>query len=673
MTLAGGLDAATGDRVGPPESGTMMHEAAGREKLAHVLERASLVLGFLLTAYHMVMVFGVFQESLEHYTNHLSGALLITALTAVVAALGTQHRHWMFRILVPSALAVLLVVGVIASGYIRLGLDRLEMLMTFLEPIDMVIGSMLLAAILGFTWATWGAVVTIVVSLAILYFFLGQHLWGPIAHAGYDPTFVMSYLGMGLTAGLFKWVPLSADTIFLFMVFGSLVNRIHLHQLFTELGKAIGNAVRGGIAFPAVIGSALIGTVSGNSMGNIVLTGSMTIPLMKRFGYSPSSAAAIESVASSGGQIMPPIMGLGVFIMAAFLNTPYIDTAQRGAIPALLYFLGVGVAVFFLTRSAGIRHMHLEVDWRLVGRLSPTFVVSFGVLVWLLLHRYSENYAAFYALVTMIVLSQLQGRRRPAAKEIALGLAEGGIAGAQLAVLVVAAGALAQTVEMTNFAEIAYELMAGTLFAANTLVALVVTAIFVIVLGTGMPTAIAYVLGAITMAPLLQNLGIDRFAIHFFIFYFAVFANNTPPVALNVSTAARIADAPFWPTCYQTMLLSATAFFLPFAFVYNPSLLEFPRLSWRLVVPSIVTVLATFALAVAAFGYFRVFLDFWRRCLFGLAVIAGLAYVVRVEITWLAIFAVLLVVSIASVRPARIREAVLTPSSEGSRSDTGSV
>ena len=215
-------------------------------------------------------------------------------------------------------------------------------------------------------------------------------------------------------------------------------------------------------------------------------------------------------------------------------------------------------AVFFLTRSLGIKHAVLTVDWPLAARLAPTFVISFAVLVSLLLARYSENYAAFYAIVTMLGLAALfQGRQRPSLKEVLLGLAEGGVIGAQLAVLVIAAGALAQTVEITNFSDIAYELLSRTVLGANTLIALMVAMFFVIVLGTGMPTAVAYVLGAITLAPLLQNLGLDRFAVHFFIFYFAVFANNTPPVALNVSAAARIAQAPFWSSCWHTMVLSA--------------------------------------------------------------------------------------------------------------------
>lgn len=620
-----------------------------RAGLADRLDRIALLFGLLFTIYHMVMVFGVFQESLEHYTNHLGGGLIISAVTVLAASLRTQRRGWVTRFLVPSGLAILLACGVVATGYIRLSLDRLSALSTFLAPIDMVIGAMLLLTIVVFTWALWGSVVAIVVSAAILYFFFGQHLDEPFGHFGYDPTYVMSYLGMGLTAGLFKWVPLSADTVFLFMVIGALVNRIHVHLLFMEIGKAIGNVVQGGVAFPAVVGSAMIGTVSGNSIGNVVLTGSMTIPLMKRFGYSPASAAAIEATASSGGQIMPPIMGLGVFLMAAFLNVSYIDAALRGTIPAILYFLGVGVAVFILTRSHGIKHTELSVDWWIAARLAPTFVLSFTVLIVLLLQRYSENYAAFYAIATMLVVALLiQGRHRPSLKEIVLGLAEGGIQGAQLAVLIIAAGALAQTVEVTNFSELAFQFLSGTILGTNTLIGLIVCAFFIIVLGTGMPTAVAYVLGAITVAPLLQDLGLDRFATHFFIFYFAVFANNTPPVALNVSAAAKIAQSPFWLSCWHTVVLSATAFFLPFAFIYNPALLDFPRMSWGMVVPSIVTLLATFALAVAVFGHFRIRLGYVRRGLFAIVVMMALLYVMRLEALWLAAFGVCLALGVFS-------------------------
>jgi len=283
--------------------------------------------------------------------------------------------------------------------------------------------------------------------------------------------------------------------------------------------------------------------------------------------------------------------------------------------------------------------------------LRITLVKRWGgvVLIVLLLKRYSENYAAFYAIATMLVVAVLvQGRRRPSFKEIVLGLAEGGIQGAQLAVLVIAAGALAQTVEITNFSELAFQFLSGTVLGTSTLIGLIVSAFFIIVLGTGMPTAVAYVLGAITVAPLLQDLGLDRFATHFFIFYFAVFANNTPPVALNVSAAAKIAQSPFWLSCWHTIVLSATAFFLPFAFVYNPVLLDFPHVSWAMVVPSIVTILATFALAVAVFGHLRIRLGFVRRGLFAIAVMTALLYIMRLETIWLAAFAMCLAIALSS-------------------------
>lgn len=575
------------------------------------------ILSVVFVSYHLLSAVFTFQDALGHYTTHAFGAIMIASLYLFVTGQAKDLGPVSFGIAVLGA-----ALAIAGASYLRFNIEHLQVVAPFLEQTDILFGIVFIAGCLVVGRYVWGAILPVVVIIALVYLFFGPLLPFPYGHPGNNVAYNTAILGMGQTSGALKWIPLSADTLFLIMVFGGLIQELGVYRMLMEVGKAIGNYIRGGVAIPAVIGSALIGTVTGVSMANVMITGAATIPAMKRSGYSKETAAAIESVASSGAQILPPIMGLGIFILAEFVRMPYIEVAWRGLVPALIYFAAVGAAVIIITRKQGITHKRETVNWRDVWFYGPQLLLPLIALVYLLSNRYSGTYAGSVAVVLGIVLylimpvlvGDLRGWRERFGK-VFKALASGGIAGSQVALLVVLAGMLAQIITVTNFSELS-RIFAEPLYAEFPALALVITAIFTIILGTGLPTVIAYVLGAITMVPILQGLGYSQLGSHFFVFYFAVFANITPPVALNVMIASRIAGGSFMGTAMESFRLSVPAFILPFLFLYQPSLLDFPTLSMEMLIATAIVCTATLAFLFGFFGYLFESLSRTLRVLF---------------------------------------------------------
>lgn len=575
------------------------------------------IASFSFVIYHIIGAYYIGQEAVAHYTTHVFGAIAISALS--IFFLGERYRKKNFA---TAAAIVGSILAIVAAGYLRWNIDYLQIEAPFLAPLDVAFGFALVFGCLIVTGFVWGGTLPIVVIIGLFYLLFGPLLPFPYGHPGNDLAYNAALLGMGQTSGALKWVPLSSDTLFLIMVFGGVIHRLGVYKMFMELGKAIGNYVRGGVAVPAVIGSAMIGTVTGVSIANVMITGASTIPAMIRSGFPAKTAAAIESVASSGAQILPPIMGLGIFILAEFVGQPYIEVAWKGLVPALVYFITVGVAVLLITRKNRIPHETESVNWRRVAYLGPQLLVPLFVLVYMLSQRYSGLYAGSVAVmlgVFLYIVTPILWREKVIWKrrfeDVFDALAQGGIVGAQTAVLILLAGMLAEIITITNIPALAGMLI-GPVFEHFPAIALIITAAFTILLGTGLPTVIAYVLGAITMAPILQQLGYNQIGVHFFIFYFAVFANITPPIALNVMVASRIAGCSVGGAIIESVRLSIPAFLLPFLFLYQPSLLAFPEVSWEMLWVTVVVMSSTLAFLFAFLGVYLSVLSALMRLAF---------------------------------------------------------
>jgi TRAP transporter 4TM/12TM fusion protein len=593
----------------------------------------------LLSVYMAVTIFVFLQHSPRHYATLVLAIVLLSGLLALrdVLAEGREHRGPRFWIRLALA-GLVLVGGGLSVGYIGLNADRLQIEQPFLNHRDVAVGAVFLGALLLANWFHWGGVLTSVIGAVILYFFLGHLIERPVLlkHPRYDVAFVMSYMGMNTTEGAFAYLADGVEKLYLLVIFAAVMIGCGMTGLVTELGKAVGRYVRGGAAFPAIIGSALEGMVMGAAVTNVVMSGKLTIPMMKRHGFKPEFAAAVEVAASTAGQIIPPVMGLAAFIMAAFLNIPYTTVALIAVVPAFLYMVGVTIAVLIKARADRLPTLEEPFDAALVRRLLPTFVIPVAIVVVLLLSFYSPAYAGLFGIAGAVALCPFQGRFRPRLSQFVQALREGFEVTIQLCLLFVAIGPLAQTFVTTNLAGRASSLMVH-IIPDNALVILVGAMVLTLILGMGLPTPAAYLLVALTLGHFLQQTGVKPIPAHFFIQYFAVFSAVTPPVALASLAGAKIANASFVGTSIESLKLVFPAFFVPFAFVYHPSLLEFPSVSPALALAVAGVVLVQWNASVALYGFFRRRLTLAERSAFAVACALSVVYLVRPELRFLLI------------------------------------
>ena len=603
------------------------------------------ILGFSAVIYHMLLVHVNIWDSTYHYIAHLTIILVIAALASIVDA-ANNWNAWASKLKVFLSVYAL-VIGVGSMAYYAVNAVELELAQPFISENAMIVTGFAVSAVMVLCWIHWGGIITLFTLASIVYFIWGHNIPGALGHPEYEMNFIMSYMGASLTLGMFGPIlKVSADVIFLFVIFGSLFRYTGVLPLFLELGKAVGNMVRGGAAFPAVIGSGFVGTVTGAAVANVVLTGSATIPTMKETGFRPQHAAAIEAVASTGGQIMPPIMGSAAFLMSSFLEVPYVEIMKKALIPALLFYVSAGIGVYFLIRSAGLRPPKMDVSIRLVLRTLPVFVLPMTVVIWLLVGYYSPGYAAFAGILTMIVVALLQKETRPSFPQWVEGFTEAAKVGSQLALILALVGILAQVALTTNIATKLSQTVIG-LVGVELIPILIISAIVAILLGMELPTPVAYVIMFVTVVPLMIDAGVDQFAANFFAFYFAILSTLTPPVALSVLAASRIAGCGFLEACAHSIRLSLVGYLLPFAMAFTPALLGFPDkvgvTGWTAIG---CLVLASIAGSASMYGYMLRPIGPVLRILLGACAIVGLGYVFNHATVYLMVFLGLLAVGI---------------------------
>jgi TRAP transporter 4TM/12TM fusion protein len=453
----------------------------------------------------------------------------------------------------------------------------------------------------------------VVCILALGYALAGPWLPGFLAHRGYGPERLVEHLYLS-TEGIWG-VPLgvSADFVYLFVLFGAVLETAGGGALLIALADRVAGKTRGGPAKTAAVASALMGSLSGSAVANVVTTGTFTIPLMKRAGFQPFFAGAIEAAASTGGQLMPPIMGAGAFILATWTNIPYLRVATAAIIPALLYYVALLAAIHFRAGRMGIEPSGGRGRERVADRLH--LLVPVLLIVAFLAAGRSPMRAAFWGVASALALAFVAPSTRPSRSDLRA-LVEGAGRGAvQVAAACAAAGIVVGVASLTGIGLRMSELIV-TLSHGSLLAALGLTAVGSIVLGMGLPTTAAYVVLAALGAPALVQLGVPLLAAHLFIFYFGCMSNVTPPVSLAAFAAAGIAGAPAVRTAVSAAILAMAGFLVPFMFIYGPPILldgSVAEIAW-------VTLTATagvIALASAAMGYGRRALVPWERLALG--------------------------------------------------------
>ena len=393
--------------------------------------------------------------------------------------------------------------------------------------------------------------------------------------------------------------------IVIFIIFGAFLEQTGIADFFINISNAIVGGFSGGPAKVAVVVSAMEGMVSGSSVANTVGSGSVTIPLMKKTGYKPEFAAAVEASASTGGQIMPPIMGAAAFLMADYVGVPYSDIMVRAILPAVLYFAGIFVAVHLEAQKEGLRGLKKEELPKFGPLLKQIYLLLPLVLLVYLVgtSQRSIQYAAAIAIVATIVVGLFNRANPITPKKIWQALAAGGQGMITVAAACGIAGIIAGTITMTGLANMMINGIVA-LAGNHVIIALFLTMLCCIVLGMGVPTTATYCIMAATCAPILIRMGVPTVAAHFFVFYFGIVADLTPPVALAAYAGAAIAQGNPMKTAITSTKLAIGAFIIPYVFALNPAMLFIDTTVWEVILISITSFIGIFAVSGALEGYF---------------------------------------------------------------------
>jgi len=392
--------------------------------------------------------------------------------------------------------------------------------------------------------------------------------------------------------------------IVMFIIFGAFLERTGIADFFIKIANALVGRFSGGPAKVAVVASALEGMVSGSSVANTVGSGAVTIPLMKRTGYKPEFAAAAEASASTGGQIMPPIMGAAAFLMAETVGVPYSNIVVRAILPAVLYFAGVFITVHLEAKKEGLKGLSKKELPRLKPLLKQTYLLLPLILLIYLVGTSTRSiaYAAAIAIVVAIVVSLFNKEHRITPKRLLEALAAGGQGMITVAAACGVAGIIAGIIGVTG---LAYMLFNGIVALAGNqvIIALVLTMLCCIVLGMGVPTTANYCIMAATCAPILVQMGVPMIAAHFFVFYFGIVADLTPPVALAAYAGAAIAQANSMKTAITSTKLAIGAFIVPYVFALNPAMLFIDTSVGEVILICISSLIGMFGVAASLEGY----------------------------------------------------------------------
>ena len=458
-----------------------------------------------------------------------------------------------------------------------------------------------------------GVPILIVAGCLVLYALIwglsNPTLWGKLNYS-------VRYLFYSKEGILSTPINVCSKFIVVFIIFGAFLERTGIADFFINIANAFVGGFSGGPAKVAVVASAMEVMVSGSSVANTVGSGSVTIPLMKKTGYKPEFAAAAEASASTGGQIMPPIMGAAAFLMADYVDVPYSNIVVRAILPAVLYFAGIFIAVHLEAKKEGLRGLSKEELPKIKPLLKQVYLlIPLILLVYLVgTSQRSIQYAAALAIVAAIVVSLFNKENRITPKKIFEALAAGGQGMITVAAACGVAGIIAGTITMTGLANMMINGIVA-LAGDKVIVALFLTMICCIVLGMGVPTTANYCIMAATCAPILVRMGVPQLAAHFFVFYFGIVADLTPPVALAAYAGAAIAQANPMKTALTSTKLAIGAFIVPYVFALNPAMLFIDTTAGEVILICITSLVGIFGVSASLEGYFLHHMPWYQRLL----------------------------------------------------------
>ncbi len=583
------------------------------------LARAAALVATALGLYHLVTAVAGTPVALVHRAVHFGGMSLVGYLVLAGAPdLHVRQRLWLGAAGLVSAGAALYLAVSFRGLVARVGLPTTA---------DLLVAAACVVMVLDLARRTHGWALAATALAALAYGAWGPLVPGPLGHRGYSLAEMLEFLYV-TTEGIFG-VPIqvSASYIVIFMLCSTFLERSGIVRLFSDLAFAVAGRTRGGVAKVAVLSSALMGTINGSGLANVTTTGAITIPLMRRSGFEPHYAAAVEATASMGGQIMPPVMGVAAFLMAERLGIPYARVALAAIVPALLYFFATGVQIhLYAARRSMASATAAPRAISDILRADGYLLLPIAVLVAVMMAGYSPVYAAVSSIGASLGLSWAaaagvaasreggwQDRWRVFTQEVAArGATAGGILqsierGVRNAVgVAVACAVVGIIIGIITLTGAGLKLSGAIIGAAGGRLAptLVLTMLACFVLGMGLPTIPTYIITSTMAAPALTRLGVDQLAADFFVMYFGVLANLTPPVALAAYAAAGLARASPLRTCLTAVRLSVAGFLVPYVFVYSPIMLGVGASLGAMVQVTLTSAAGVVALGAAMEGYF---------------------------------------------------------------------
>lgn len=571
-------------------------------KLDRAFKSVFEILAILMSLYHLVAVIHPFFSSELNSNIHLCFSLVLVFLSSC-----------MKRKKKPFCIVDLLFIAaaIVCAVYVHVNYMRFITKVGMVNQTDKIIGVILLVVVFEGSRRTFGNVLPALVILFLLYARYGAILPGFLNHSGFKWVRIVSTMTTNMTGIYGSILDISATYLVIFMIFGGMLEASGAGQFFINLALTLGGRMRSGPAQAAILSSLLVGSINGSAVANVATTGVFTIPLMKKCGYENHMAGAVEADASTGGMIMPPVMGVGAFVMAGITGIPYPKIALAALIPALLYYASLSITA----QLHAMKHQFQPVNKEDIPSLKETmkqgghFLIPMIVIIVTLLRGYSVMRCGFWGIVSVVAVVALRGTidnpRFLLTKDfwrfVKTGLVSGAKSTMKVAPSCAIMGVLSQAIIMSNLAtKIVFFIR--NLSGGMSIIAVILTAIICIFFGMGVPTTASYALVAVIGAAALVDVGFSLLSVHMFIYYYAILANITPPVCPAALVGSQIADANYNKTGLTAVRIGLPGFILPFLFMYHPELLmqgEPVSVIWT----AITALLGIFAMAVMFEGY----------------------------------------------------------------------
>ncbi|MEZ5653509.1 MAG: TRAP transporter fused permease subunit [Burkholderiaceae bacterium] len=582
-------------------------------------------------------------------TMHRSLALLASTFAVVLLFPGvSKHPNAGGPLRIALTLLDIAMLTVTTLAVLRFisGVDDMENLVAEFSPFDQFVALGAILTLIELTRRLFGVPLALLALLGVIYTLYGEHLPGIFRHTGFRLEEMVEVVWYGFQGVFGLPTAIVLSLILIFIVFGAVLEETGAGDTLIKMAFALAGGSRGGPAHAAITASAIFGTMSGSVAANVVGTGAFTIPLIKRRGFSATFAGAVEAAASTGGQIMPPVMGAGAFMMAELVGLPYLQVCLAALIPALLYYASLFIVVIFEARRLDIKPIPVAER----EKLSRTdyinalmFLVPIAVIIGVLMTGRSPAMSGFYATVSALLMGFINPAIRRQPKRLLRAITNGGIGGARIMMAVGAIGVMLAILDLTGVS-LRFASAINVIADANLFFALLVTATACLVLGMGMPTLPAYLIIVLVLGPAIKKLGIEDIAVHMFVFYFGVLSAVTPPVAIAAFAAAPISGANPMSTAVKAVGLALSGFLIPFVIIYDNSLLLIVNFDWSSFVWVMMRlILAIWLLATFVTGFERARLSVGSRVLRLAAALMLVTAIGSVQIAGLALALVLIV------------------------------